>query len=259
MESRVESRMYKVLDALHRLYAAEDTEQFPEVMMSVADEIIPCVNLSFDIINTKTGVARNGFLRPIPMSHPDFMERWTHLHAQHPGIQYLKNGGVAPTIEISDFVTEREFRETGLYQEIFQPCGVAHQLGIILPVDGHVVGIAMNRDRPFTAEERRLIEHLHPHFALAFQRTHIFASLQGVPAVDHTRWRCHGLTRRECDVLQWLMEGKRNREIGVILGLQLRTVDTHVVNLFAKLRVQTRTAAARRAQELLKRPPNGKA
>src|SRR4051812_6668017 len=259
MDSRVENRLYQVLDALHRLYAAEDTEQFPELMMSVADEIIPCVNLSFDIINTKTGVARNGFLRPIPMSHSDFMERWSHLHTEHPGIDFLKKGSVAPLIEISDFVTEREFRDTGLYQDIFQPLGVAHQLGIILPVDGYVVGIAMNRDRPFTAEERRLMEHLHPHFMQAFQRTQIFASLQGAPAIDHTPWRRSGLTRRECDVLQWLMEGKRNREIAVILGLQPRTVDTHVVNLFAKFGVQTRTAAARRAQELLKRPPNGKA
>jgi DNA-binding CsgD family transcriptional regulator len=258
MESRVESRTYEVLEALQRLYAAEDTEQFPEVMMSVADELVPCVNLSFDIINTKTGVARNGFLRPIPMSHSDFMERWTQLHTEHPGIQFLRNGGVAPTIEISDFVTEREFRETGLYQDIFQPLSVAHQLGIILPVEGYVVGIAMNRDRPFTAQERRLMEHLHPHFALAFQRTQIFAALQAAQEIDHAPWRRSGLTRRECEVLQWLMEGKRNREIGVILGLQLRTVDTHVVNLFAKLGVQTRTAAARRAQELLKRPPNGK-
>ncbi len=257
MDSRAENRMFRVLDALRRLYAAEDTEQFPEVMMSVADEVVPCVNLSFDIINTKTGVARNGFLRPIPITHADFMERWSHLHPQHPGIQFLKAGGVAPIISISDFLSERQFRETGLFQDIFHPCGAAHQLGLILPVDGYVVGVAMNRDTPFTDEERRLMEHLHPHFVQAFQRTQIFAALHGVPAIDHAPWRRSGLTRRECDVLQWLMEGKRNREIAVILGLQPRTVDTHVVNIFAKFRVQTRIAAANRARELLRRPPIG--
>ena len=47
--------------------------------MSVADELVPCMNLSFDIINTRTGVAQNGFLRPIPMSHAEFMARWSQL------------------------------------------------------------------------------------------------------------------------------------------------------------------------------------
>lgn len=244
--------MFKVLDALQRLYAAEDTETFPEVMMSVADEVVPCVNLSFDIINTKTGVARNGFLRPTPITHEDFMERWSHLHTQHPGIQFLKNGGVEPVISIADFLSDRDFRQTGLFNDIFQPLGAAHQLGIILPVEGYVVGVAMNRDTPFTDEERRLMERLHPHFVQAFQRTQIFASLQEAATIDHTPWRRAGLTRRECDVLRWLMEGKRNREIAVILGLRPRTVDTHIVNVFAKFRVQTRIGAANRARELLK-------
>lgn len=254
MEPWGESRVFKVLDALQRLYAAEDTEKFPEVMMSVADEIIPCVNLSFDIINTKTGAARNGFLRATPITHEDFMERWGHLNTEHPGIKFLKEGGVAPVISMSDFLTTRQFRETALCRDIFQPLGTEHQLGIILPVDGYVVGIAMNRDIPFTEDERRLVERLHPHFVQAFRRTQVFGSLQSARPVDHASWRRAGLTRRECDVLQWVMEGKRNREIAIILGLRPRTVDTHIVNLFAKLGVQTRTTAANRARELLQRP-----
>jgi len=53
------------------------------------------------------------------------------------------------------------------------------------------------------------------------------------------------LTPREREVLQWLREGKRNREIGTILGLSPRTVGKHIENVFSKLGVETRTAAAR--------------
>ena len=53
-----------------------------------------------------------------------------------------------------------------------------------------------------------------------------------------------GLTPRECDVMQWLCEGKRDREIATILGLSARTVQKHVGHIFEKLEVETRTAAA---------------
>jgi DNA-binding response OmpR family regulator/DNA-binding CsgD family transcriptional regulator len=53
-----------------------------------------------------------------------------------------------------------------------------------------------------------------------------------------------GLTRRESEVLHWAMMGKTNRDIGDILGTSPRTVNKHLENLFRKLGVETRTAAA---------------
>lgn len=44
--------------------------------------------------------------------------------------------------------------------------------------------------------------------------------------------------------MQWLSEGKRDREIALILGLSSRTVEKHVCHIFEKLSVETRTAAA---------------
>ena len=53
-----------------------------------------------------------------------------------------------------------------------------------------------------------------------------------------------GLTRREFEVIQWVGEGKRDREIAAILDLRARTVQVHVSHIFEKLNVETRTAAA---------------
>lgn len=53
-----------------------------------------------------------------------------------------------------------------------------------------------------------------------------------------------GLTLREGEVLFWLCEGKSNRDIAAILGLSPRTVMKHVEQLFAKIEVENRTAAA---------------
>ncbi len=59
------------------------------------------------------------------------------------------------------------------------------------------------------------------------------------------------LTHRECDVLGWLAEGKSNADIGHILGISPRTVQKHLERIYQKLGVETRTAAAARALELI--------
>jgi len=53
-----------------------------------------------------------------------------------------------------------------------------------------------------------------------------------------------GLTSREGEVLSWLSKGKTNRDIAQILGLSPRTVDKHLEQIYSKLGVENRTAAA---------------
>ena len=60
-----------------------------------------------------------------------------------------------------------------------------------------------------------------------------------------------GLTAREAEVLYWMTEGKTNPEIAIILDSSINTVKKHANNLFAKLGVETRTAAARAALAVL--------
>jgi len=52
------------------------------------------------------------------------------------------------------------------------------------------------------------------------------------------------LTQRESQALFWVAKGKTNREIGEILEVSPRTVNKHLEQLFPKLGVENRTAAA---------------
>jgi len=52
------------------------------------------------------------------------------------------------------------------------------------------------------------------------------------------------LSPRQREVFQWICEGKRDREIGIILGISYRTVTVHVRAILAKLGVENRTCAA---------------
>jgi DNA-binding CsgD family transcriptional regulator len=62
-----------------------------------------------------------------------------------------------------------------------------------------------------------------------------------------------GLTRREREVLSWVIRGKTNPEIGKILNTSPRTVGKHLERIYEKLEVPTRTAAVTKALRRLGR------
>jgi DNA-binding response OmpR family regulator/DNA-binding CsgD family transcriptional regulator len=60
------------------------------------------------------------------------------------------------------------------------------------------------------------------------------------------------LTAREAEVLYWVVKGKINRDIADILGASPGTVKKHLERVFAKLGVETRTAAAAMAMNRIR-------
>jgi DNA-binding NarL/FixJ family response regulator len=62
------------------------------------------------------------------------------------------------------------------------------------------------------------------------------------------------LTPRVAETLLWLAQGKTNADIATILGNSESTVKKHVLEIFERLGVETRGAAALRALEVLSSP-----
>ena len=82
-----------------------------------------------------------------------------------------------------------------------------------------------------------------------------FAELRTAPALEELdrlgtpRRTTGGLTGREAEVLGLVAAGKSNAQIAKALGLSERTVARHMSNIFAKIDVPSRTAAAAYAYE----------
>ena len=82
----------------------------------------------------------------------------------------------------------------------------------------------------------------------------VFEQLQAGPDLTRLEQRrpageTHGLSRRELEVLRLVAAGKSNREIASELVISEHTVARHLQNVFAKLRLSSRTAATAFAYE----------
>jgi DNA-binding NarL/FixJ family response regulator len=76
--------------------------------------------------------------------------------------------------------------------------------------------------------------------------------IRSIPAGPHAATREHplGLTRREHEVLDLIVDGRTNAEIAEQLFISAKTVDHHVSAVLAKLGAPSRSVAASEAVRL---------
>jgi DNA-binding CsgD family transcriptional regulator len=63
-----------------------------------------------------------------------------------------------------------------------------------------------------------------------------------------------GLSQRETEILGWIVLGKTNPEIALILSISVRTIHKHVEHIYLKLDVENRHAAISLAFQAIRRP-----
>lgn len=133
----------------------------------------------------------------------------------------------------SDVVSARRFRRTQYYNDVLRPLGFRHELKLWLTAPlGYARCFELIRGpgRDFSERELGFLSLVRPYLCTI-----------------RTRWRPNSalllLTERERDVLELLGLGLTNREIAQRLFISPMTVRTHLVNMFRKLGVGTRTAA----------------
>jgi len=148
-------------------------------------------------------------------------------------------------LRLSDLFTRRQRRTLEWNAIVWQPHGIDDALRLWLPAEqGRSRSIYLERSgRNYTDRELTLLSLLRPHL-IRMQRS---------AAVRRRFDGDNGLTSREAEVLGWIARGKTNREIASRLFISPHTVRKHIENIFEKLGVRTRTAAARHAGALRRR------
>jgi DNA-binding CsgD family transcriptional regulator len=157
----------------------------------------------------------------------------------------------------SDVTTPPELHQLELYQQVYAPMRVEHQMAFTLPATpGRVIAIALSRcERDFTDADREVIERARPYLIQAWRnaidhtalRDELAARPLGPTDLDGTAveaLRGRGLTERRAEVLAQVARGRSNRDVGAILGISDRTVQKHLEHCYRVLDLPGRSAAA---------------
>ena len=202
----------------------------------------------------------------------------------HPLVRFHAQQAGQGAHRISDSIPFTRFRETALYDEYYRRIRIDHALALPIQVDADtLVSLVLNRRRrDFSDRDRAVLELVREPLSQIYRHARALerarAALEALLALraagdapveladagTSSRQRAQAkrptrtavpidavlLTQRECEVIHWVAAGKTDRDIGVLLGCSHRTVQKHLERIYAKLGVETRTAAVMRALKI---------
>jgi DNA-binding CsgD family transcriptional regulator len=163
--------------------------------------------------------------------------------------QYRRTTGDLSAARLSDVVAWRRYRESPVYREYFGPGGVGHMLDLGLAAGpGWQRTLLFCRDREdpdFSERDRDVLELLRPHLHAREARAAVRRHLRdAVPAEGDGPDPAAALTIREREIVHLVGQGKSNAAIAQELWITPGTVKKHLENVYGKLGVRNRAAAA---------------
>ncbi len=228
----------RLLDFIAELQQPVTGREFGGRLVELAGALVPGSMVTVDQIHEPTGSYLLDHNCPLTGAESDhFFGRLQEVYQQNPIYGYLQSGGEGPVVRMTDLCTRAELHGTDFYHDIFRPLEVEHQISVVMPREGWITTLTINRDRDFAEPVSDLLLLASRHIILAHRTAQLLGEMRPEEAAD-TR-----LTRREREVFHWMREGKRNGEIALILGCSVRTVEKHVENILRKTASETRGAA----------------
>ena len=228
----------RLFDAVLAMNAAPSHTDFISAVAFGLSRLIRSDVCGVHILDRRSGRLIDRMVPENPFS-VDEVNRYRTHPADNPLVAYFQRTGDTRARRVSDVMDREAWLHNNHYRYCLSRLRLVHFIALPITVDADTVaGLSCNRTRPdFTRRDCALLDAFAPHFRLAWSR-------HSDPWAAQPQDQPYGstLTRRESDVLFWITQGKQNREIAIILGISLYTVQKHVANILAKVDVENRHA-----------------
>jgi DNA-binding CsgD family transcriptional regulator len=221
---------------------AVDRAFSPETLDALA-RLVPCDSLGYSELD-RLGRREIEYVGTDSDGSSD--ELFWEIVDAHPLCRHQQAYADFSATRLSDVISHRRLVGTRVYAEWFRPYGIEAELE---------AGIARSRSRTrnfvlerasgdFSARDRAVLELVRPHLARIHETTQLrwTAGLTGPD--DRER-----LTTREAEILEFVACGLTNAAIAERLWIAAGTVKKHLDNIYVKLNVTNRTAAAARVNQ----------
>jgi DNA-binding CsgD family transcriptional regulator len=231
-----------------------DGEGLPPSLLADLKDQIRCDDISLD--RSDSGQQGYSIVQSVPaLSHdelkafenldPALWEHWWACRWDCQSNTYPeRTGDLRSVVKPSDFYSARQWHSTGMYSDYHRPYGIEHELQLCLHdsaelsagPERHVRLYLYRGTGPdFSERDRAVLTLLRPHLRQAYLEA------------ERRRDPVPRLTPRQWELLRLLAAGHTNTQIGRRLGVTEGTVRTHLENIYERLHVSSRTAAAARA------------
>jgi len=251
------SRYEALLGVLLEAEAVDGAAAFPPSFLDPLRRALGCDAASYRTW-TADGITEFGLAADQPNEWLAAWDAYPHVRSDDPlpggpGQPPSYTFSVPPSewlgepLAISDFLTARAFRQTGLYSVVCKPVGVRDVLKLFVPTGEASAAcfVLDSTQRRFTQTDRQVLRRLLPHLVQLRRNARLrqpqVASTLG-PALSSSRLRL--LTPREQEVLARAARGDTNRAIGAALFISPDTARKHLEHIYEKLGVRNRTEAA---------------
>ncbi len=133
--------------------------------------------------NDMSGHRRFAAYRAWPDDYPTIPDAPAILGSyahQHPIITHVERTKDLKTRKITDFLSQRQFRNTDLYNQFYRPLRLPYNMGASIAITHNsVLAIGLNRvKRDFTGEDVVLLDLLRPHLVQAYANAYCVSTIQ---------------------------------------------------------------------------------
>jgi hypothetical protein len=153
----------RVLEFLRGLHASRDQQGLTEYILASLPQLIPGEATAFSEVSLTDGRVH---WATYPPTHAPEIVIGAHVHAlaractaHHPAVRWYRRTRSGEAVRISDLVTQREFHDLRVYQELYRPLRTEDQLSIRFPRPRHLMAsLAICRSGwGFTDREKALL------------------------------------------------------------------------------------------------------
>lgn len=236
-----------ILDFLADVDELDDQEAYPSALLEHLDRLVPSTVASYqeaDLLARRFGTVISN--DPQDSEGDDLY--W--VLGPCPIADYRVRTGDLTSMRMSDVIGRARWHELPLYREYFRPFAIenAVDLGLGAGRDWYrSVVLLRERDDPdFSDRDLAVLESLRPHLRAREARAALRQALSNAPLSTDRRPDDSDphLTARQREIVALVADGKTNAEIAAVLWVTPGTVKKHLENVYERLGVGSRAAAA---------------
>lgn len=158
-----------VTDMLAAIRDVRSREEMIQIMLQRLAEVLGSDCTAYNDISPTA--AATSYINPVELDVDRINRALENFGHEHPIMRDYLATRKAGTRRFSDFVSQRQLHDLGLYSELFGPLNIEFQIALVLPGrPGVVRGLAFNRNQSdFTDRDRAILDVLQPHITGALE------------------------------------------------------------------------------------------